>query len=440
MTEVALTLGKLQLPGFIIKKSGIYWLYPDGYECRKNQIAGFCNISLEPDPRNRPAYVPFAGETALQVALAPPAAGRLRIDRETSFGGYLNFLGVQIWDSNTVVGFLESADAPAEHPLPMRHLFLAGKLVTGLADFGASLLPGWHSHVRAWWTEAAAAPKTLLSLAICDARGAIAGDQAAFLDISEEAGFSLHVTVVDNEPVVPCAPVLLEQFFRTEAEFNRIDHEMRQAVFNGPIPPTPEDYFFCGTLLNTLRDCPIRKSHDIITQAGLMKIRPPEFVLLSSNAEPMSIVRHKRLGYHLPIHHFRIAAAGAATRGWFNSAFELAPRTISDMMEDYLRLRGAVRSLGDTKLIILNRMSTSGREDIAFYAPFDTPMSNTLVNIAAKEINLRLDELAAAGDISIVDVDAIAAELGGADHLPDGMHQSGEMQMRVRAAILEIIR
>ncbi len=440
MTEIALVLGALQVPGFVIKKSGIYWLYPDGYECRKAQAVGFCNISVELLNGAKPPDAPFAGEFTLQVALAAPAAGRLRIDRETSFGGYLNFHGVQIWNPETIIGYLEPANATTQDPLTMRHLLLAGKLMTGLADFGTSLLPGWHSHVRAWWTDHDASPRTLLSLAICDARGAIMGDQAAFLEIAEEAQRPMQIVVVDNEPLVPCAPFLIEQFFRTEPEFTRIANDMRQAVFSGPIAPSPEDYLFIGGLLNTLRDSPIRKSHDIITPAGLRKTPPPEFLLLSANAEPMNIIRHKRLGYHLQVHRYRLAAAGPATLAWLNSAFENIPRSISDIKEDYLRLRNAVRSLGATKLLIVNRMSTAGREDIAFYAPFDAPMGQTLVNIAAKEINLLLHDLADTADIAIVDADAIAAELGGADHLPDGVHQSGEMQARVRAEILRITR
>jgi len=322
----------------------------------------------------------------------------------------------------------------------MRHLLLAGKLMTAMADFGTSLLPGWHSHVRAWWTDEGTAPRTLLSLAICDARGPILGDQSAFLEIAEDSQAAMHIVVVDNEPVVPCAPFLIEQFYRTEAEFNQIANDMRQGVFNGPIPAAPADYLFIGSLLNTLRDCPIRKSHDIITPAGLRRSPAPEFLLLSANAEPMNIMRHKRLGYHLMIHRFRLAATGPATLAWLNAAFENVRRSMSDIRNDYLRLRNAVGALGRTKLLIVNRMSTSGREDIAFYAPFDAPMGNTLINIAAKEINLLLHDLADDGDIAIVDVDAIAAELGGADHLPDGVHQSGEMQARVRAEILGLIR
>jgi hypothetical protein len=66
-------------------------------------------------------------------------------------------------------------------------------------------------------------------------------------------------------------------------------------------------------------------------------------------------------------------------------------------------------------------------------------MGETLANIASKELNLMLHDLADECDFSIIDVDAIAADLGGSNHLPDGIHQSGAMQSVVRAEILHIL-
>jgi hypothetical protein len=80
-------------------------------------------------------------------------------------------------------------------------------------------------------------------------------------------------------------------------------------------------------------------------------------------------------------------------------------------------------------------MSTSGYEDIVSYAPFDAPMSDTLENIAAKEMNLMLHDLAEECDASIIDVDAVAAEIGGAEHLPDGIHHSATLQALLRSAM-----
>ena len=50
---------------------------------------------------------------------------------------------------------------------------------------------------------------------------------------------------------------------------------------------------------------------------------------------------------------------------------------------------------------------------------------------------MMLTDIAETRDVSIIDVDAIAAQLGGAQHLPDGIHQSGIMQVALRENILQ---
>ncbi|MDE8349749.1 MAG: hypothetical protein POG74_09750 [Acidocella sp.] len=445
MNEIPLILGPLLVPGYVVKKSGIYWLYPDNYLCRKNQVVGFCNISLEAFPDAKGDTSPFAGEAELQVAFASPVAGHLRIDHETSFGGYLNFIGAQIWDARTPIAYLTPAgatgDRPLKNPMELNLLMLAGKLMTGLANYGTSLLPGWHSYMRAWWKGSASPPKTLLTLGICDAQGPVLGDHAAFLEFFEEADFACHLVIVPNELLVPCAPYLIEQFFRTEQDFNLIADDIRQNILHGPVTTTPEDYFFAGCLLTALQDSPVRRTFDIIAKDGYQKSLQPSYILLSSNAEPLQILRHKKLRYHIRIYPFRIEQAGApACRAWLNQAFEIVPRTIADIKADYIRLLNAFRSHTNARLIILNQMSTSGREDLAFYMPFDAPMGNTLVHVAAKEMNLMLEELQTENDISVIDADAMAAEMGAAHHLPDGVHQSGLMQAQVRAEILRLMR
>jgi hypothetical protein len=66
-------------------------------------------------------------------------------------------------------------------------------------------------------------------------------------------------------------------------------------------------------------------------------------------------------------------------------------------------------------------------------------MSATLSSIAAKELNLMLHDIAGHRDLVIIDVDAIAADLGGAEHLPDGIHQSGPIQAALRVEILHAL-
>jgi hypothetical protein len=118
------------------------------------------------------------------------------------------------------------------------------------------------------------------------------------------------------------------------------------------------------------------------------------------------------------------------------SAFEPVKRTIDTIQEDYRQLIDGAGQDGHVQFLILNRMSTSGREDISTYAPFDAPMGDTLANVASKELNLMLHDLSRERDVAIIDVDAIAAEFGGGYHIPDGVHQSGAMQAEVRAEIV----
>jgi len=133
------------------------------------------------------------------------------------------------------------------------------------------------------------------------------------------------------------------------------------------------------------------------------------------------------------------AAAGPAVREWLGEAFVSVRRSIDDIKRDYEAFVDNMARITGARAIILNRMSTSGHEDISSYAPFDAPMSDTLATVASKELNLMLDDVADKRELYIVDVDAIAAEIGAGEHLPDGIHQSGPMQMLLRQEILRIL-
>jgi hypothetical protein len=114
-------------------------------------------------------------------------------------------------------------------------------------------------------------------------------------------------------------------------------------------------------------------------------------------------------------------------------------RQPDDIQRDYRDLIDTVSAQNGTRILVMNAMSTSGHEDLHDYSPFDRPMGNTLASVRAKEMNLMLHDLSRERDVAIVDVDAIAAELGGAAHLPDGIHASGPMQAEIQAELLRIL-
>jgi hypothetical protein len=141
---------------------------------------------------------------------------------------------------------------------------------------------------------------------------------------------------------------------------------------------------------------------------------------------------------HVMRHHQ--TAAGPAMVNWLNHAFEAVPRTTDDIKKDYIKLIDAIEKSTGARVVILNRMSTSGDEDISSYSAFDAPLRDTLANIASKELNLMLHDVAASRKAAIVDVDAIAADIGGGEHLPDGVHQSSAMQKLLREEILHFMQ
>jgi len=439
MTSLPLSLGPLAAEGFIVRRSGLHWLCEDGHWCRPNEVIGYCNLSLEKLSGQRSGNFPMADELEFQVAFAPSIGGRLHIAGGYSPGGYLNAFGLHVWNADDVVGHLDPiADAEAGAGR-LRLLLLAGRRMSGLADVDYGLLPGWHSRSRAWWGDQAGPQSTLLCIGICDAAGIVRGNEIPFVEAFEACPDPVQLVYVPDHPVVPCAPILLEQLNRTPAQRQAMAADLTSGLANSRTPATADDWLFAGALLSSLERSPMLESYDVLTPTGLRRLGPPDAVLLSLSAEMQSVLRHKKLGYSLQMLRHRQASAGPAVRAWLSSAFEPVKRSIDDIRRDYRRLIEALATKTGARVLILNRMSTSGYEDILSYAPFDAPMRETLEHVAAKEMNLMLHDLAEECDFSIVDVDAIAAVLGGTEHLPDGIHHSGAMQTVLRSEIIQAL-
>jgi hypothetical protein len=442
---VPLRLGPLDVPGFTIQRSGIYWLRRDGDTCRAGEIIAFCSVGLSPVGKNQRGPGPFAEEASdFQIAFAPRVGGQLHKSADSSSGGVLDDLLYHRWTPDFTIGHISGATGEFQSTSSadgeLRLLMLAGRRLTGLADLRAGLFTGWHDRRRGWWDDGAGDFGTLLSLGICEQRGIIRGERLAFLELFDAVPGPAQAVLVLDEPLVPCARVLAEQFSRSAAQIKAIAADLVRAFAAGPVIPTPSDWLFAGCLLSTLWRSPLTDHYDVLTRTGLRRTGPPDTVILSLNAETSFIVRHRRLGYTVNCYSYRVAQAGPAVQAWLRTNFEPIKRTPDDIRRDYRDLIDAVSAGSHMKFLILNSMSTSGYENIVSYVPFDRPMGDTLSSIHNKELNLMLHDLVRDRDVSIVDVDAIAAELGGASHLPDGVHQSGALQSEVRGEILRILR
>lgn len=444
MTSTPLRLGRLGAYGYAVQRSGIRWLCDDGHECRAGEVIAYCNIGLVPAGRPLRTWDPFVDEQRdFQVAFAPRVGGRLRKAQDSSRGGFLDLQQYyQHWSHDYVIGHVETpagdrlADDGAES---LRLLFVTGRRMTELAEVRSGLLTGWHDRSRAWWGEGSDAPGTLLSLGICELAGVIRGERFAFLELFGAVPGPAHAIHCSDDALVPCARVAIEQMRRTSAEFDAIASDFATTFAGGAVVPSPEDWMFGAALLSALRRSPLTSTQDTLTRTGLRRNLEVDAVILSLNSEATVILRHRRLGYAVNCHGFRIAQAGRGVREWLHTQFEPVKRTPDDIRRDLRELVDTLRARGDMKVLILNCMSTSGFEDVYTYAPFDRPMRDTLSSIRSKEMNLMLHDLARERGISIVDVDTITGELGGAAHLPDGVHSSGPMQAEVRSEILRIL-
>ncbi len=432
-TGIAIKFGPLGGDSVAVSRSGIQWLFEDGHICQPNEVIAYCNISVEASGGTRRGNAPFADERALQIALASRVGGRLRIPAGSSAGGYLDVFGVHAWDKDETFAFVQPAAGSDGASDIARVMVLAGRRMSWAVDVDTGLLPGWHSRARGWWGDSPDMP-TLLCAGICDASGAVRGDKSGFVEMFEDASIPAQMIHISEHPIAHCATVLLEQFLRTPVQQDAIAADMRQSLEHGAA--TSDDWMFFGALSTQLGRSPIRESHDLLTTRGLERSKPANAILMSLSAEPRSILRHRKLGYHLNILAHNYRAAGPAVRAWIESAFVPVARSLEDIRHDYIRLFEAVGAGTRARFLILNRMSTSGREDISSYIAFDAPLGDTLSSISAKEMNLMLDGLADAYDVTVIDVDALGAEIGGGEHLPDGIHQSGLMQAMVRAQIL----
>jgi hypothetical protein len=207
------------------------------------------------------------------------------------------------------------------------------------------------------------------------------------------------------------------------------------------VSPDAADWLFAGAVLKALGTSPATERYNVLTRNGLRKTGPPDAIVLSLHAEESDLLRHRELGYALCLHRYRLADTGRAFGPWLRANFELVRRTVEDIRADYRMLIDLIRaSAPATQILICNIMSTSGEDDVQSYAAFNAPIGETLKSVRAKDLNLMLCDLARERDIAIIDVDAIAAELGGRRNLPQGVHGNGAMQAEMRAEILHILR
>lgn len=438
---MVLRAGPMPSADYVIVRSGIRWLRDEGHACRMGEPLAFCNVGAIPRQPSRP---PMADEWRdVQVAFLAPSSGRLR-KADVSRGGFLDrHSHHNRWDEDFSIGDLELRPgevAPARAPGDyMQLLFLAGRRVTEIADVRSGLLTGWHDRARMWRGDARGPFTTMLSLGICEQAGVFRGESDAFIELAALLPPSSHVVWTSDDALVPSARVLLEQLRRTPEQQREIEADAAAALGATSPAPSGSAWIFAGSLLAALARSPLDETYDLLTRGGIVRAGPPDVVVLSLNAELAHAFRHRRLGYTLTIHGFRLEDLDPAIKAWMQSDFEVEVRSVADVTRDYYELIDAVRAQRPAKFVILNSFSSSVGDSMYSYSAFDLPLSNVVASIRAKELNLMLYDLARDRGVEVVDVDALVTMLGAANHLPDGVHQSGLVQKHLREQIAVVL-
>jgi hypothetical protein len=448
--KVPLRLPPLAADKCIVQRSGLRWLRPNGHACRPGEVIAWCHVGLGWRQGPNDPSAPFQDEFRdFQVALAPRMAGRLVKARGTSRGGWLDVQNWQFaWSPDSVLGHLECpaeavADLP-ENQSPLRALLLAGRRVTEIAEVRGAPATGWHDRVRAWWGDGDGLFGNVLSLGICEQLGIIRGARGAFYELFAQVAGPAHVAFIPDNLLVPSAPVLCSALQRTQLDRERIAENLARTL-----PPflaaqagsgaAAQDWFVAGCLLKAITQSPLTEHHDVLTAAGVKRLGPIHAVILSLSSEQDVCLRHKSLGYLVSLHSFRLREFGPALIQWLHAEFEPVRRNTEEKKRDYLTLIDMIRARTSAQILILNDVSSFGVQDVYCYAPFDKPLSNTLAAVRAKELNLMLYQLARQQNIAVVDVDALAVELGIGKHIPDGTHASGRLQRALRTQIIAIL-
>lgn len=434
MKALTLSFGNLALENHLLARSSLRWTLPAGATCTAGQVLAYCNISFV--NKIQGAGHLFKEEARdLQLAMLAPIGGRVWPRSGMALGGWRESHVQERWVDEPFATVESDELATHDHrPAPL--VLVAGRRLTEAAEVRSGLLTGWHDRARASYVGEEPVG-TLMAAGICDIERGLRGPGHAFVEFVHSAPAPIQLISLTDTCLVPAAPVLFDQLLRTPSIMETITADMTQSLLSGPVSPTSIDLMFCGALLRTMSHSPLTEPVTTMTRHGLHTSAGPDALLLSLRAEESRLLRHRRLGYTLAFHNYRLRDAGEASRQWLRNHFDVIHRSTTQVRDDYIRLLDALRSLRPgMKVMIYNGLSTLGGDDLQTYVGQIQPLENALPSVLFRSRNLMLLELARSDGIGVVDIDAIAADLGAMEHLPDGLHGDGTFNAAVRAEVL----
>jgi len=459
MSMYPLRIPPLSARPFGLLRSGLQWLRRSGDRVLAREPLAYCHLRLS-GSKERHAIVPLAEDQHdLQVVLASPTAGTLQYHTDLSRGGYQDLVGSTDWDAGTIVGSIESSEEPVE----LVALVLAGRRGFEHGEGRGGLLAGWHERARGFWQGGGTEDfGTVLSLGTCEQTGIFRGDDMAFLSWFACAPGPAQVITIADERCVHSSAVLLQHIRRTPAEavaiadavqgwlgerLQRLPPEAFPAFQTdastgraGGRWPDMQDLLLGMHLLGqAVGTCPILERSDVLTRRGTLQLGTPNAIALSLASDFAPHFRHRGTGWMIAIHGFRFGHyIGPGVLEWLRRDFEPVRRTVSDIARDLAALAAEVEARTGAALLVQNLIASSAVNRISNYAWLGSSFSES-PPVIATEANLMLCDLTRARNVSMIDSDALAADLG-VRHVPDGAHASRELLEAQRREFQRVLR
>ena len=401
-------------------RSGFRWLVVDGGRCSPGQALARCTFTFNatgvksdwPDRQNN-----------LQLVVVATCHGIVRHASGTSQGGWRDQFEGRAYQAGEVIGAgIVSANIC---------LMINSQRMTSLVDDRESLWSGWHYRQRIWPLGAAPPKRTLLALGICELAHALRGSDHAYSEMLLRFVEPVQLVTRDDVPFVTSARIALEQLTRTEEQSALIWNDLQTGLLGTGNALTPDDWMVAGCFGRMLIDRAIVEGYPVLSVQGITQSAPADCVVLSMMAESPIQLRHKQLGYHIHMHKWLFARLPHAMRQWIQHNFEQVKVSLDEVEHDYTELSKRLQSEG-RQLCLLNNIASHRNERIERYVHFQGALEDDLASFRNLSLNVMASHLAKRACLQVVDVDALAAELGIWDQSPDRVHHGPLLERGIR--------
>ena len=308
-------IGALAAGRFNVLRSGVRWLCEDGHVCRAGEVVAYCNIGSNRRRRGRRAGGRSSTKSAISRSRSRRASAARSVAPPTARSAASSTSSSTTSDGRPefVIGHVECErgfDADGE---TTRSPMLGRTARRGNRRRDRSgLLSGWHDRSRAWWGDGdapfgdAGLPRALRP----DRRHPRRARRRSW-KCSQRCRGPAHVAYFPDDALVPCAAVAAGQLERTPEAGARDCRRLRALVRRGHGRADAGRLDFreraaVGAAALAARRAPRRA--DARPACAASRRRTP--CCCRSTPEAPFVLRHKRLGYTLLCHGYRIVEAG----------------------------------------------------------------------------------------------------------------------------------